>query len=381
MRINLFLKSIGRSFLFLLYFLQLDYSGAQAKSANSLSCLRYYKSLSSDARDAWSREPRAIGDFKEVRYTPTGRIVELKESQLTNQCQTSECYLFSTINFINVKNMYGGQSGMMVSEPFLVAHKFLQHIREGVWYGPNDPKVIHNLRGGFAYEAVHLTRLVGLVPKDVWTPTTPFENWDMTRVYSILETKVPEWNNYIRGLAQKYGNYDAPEVRAAETEANQQLGKIILDLTGPLPKNFIYKEQSYTTIDFEKIAGIQPGKILAIDNKDGYSLPENAKTVLDEAMVNHGGTWKYQVGDFNSIINNTMRFIEAGQPVIFDFNWGENEGHSMLVVGYEAVGNQIVRVKVMNSWGKDYGNDGYVWYTIEDVWSKARRSYKFGVAN
>ena len=269
-----YFKFFERTLLILLCLYQLIPFGAQAKSAVSNSCSRFYSTVSKISRETWSQEPRAIGDFKEVRYTPTGRIVELKEAQLTNQCQTSECYLFSTINFINVKNMYSGQSGMMLSEPFLVAHKFLQHIREGVWYGPNDPKVIHNLRGGFAYEAVHLTRLVGLVPRDVWTPATPFENWDMTRVYSILETKVPEWNNYIRGLAQKYGTYDASEVRAAEKEANQQLGKIILDLTGPLPQTFTYKGQSYSTIEFEKTAGIQPGKVLAIDNKDGYSLPD-----------------------------------------------------------------------------------------------------------
>jgi aminopeptidase C len=61
-----------------------------------------------------------------------------------------------------------------------------------------------------------------------------------------------------------------------------------------------------------------------------------------------------------------------------DFNWKDG-GHSLLVVGYEYNNQDLVtRLKMMNSWGKNFGNDGYSWYTLTDVWNNVRRVYKFG---
>ncbi len=353
------------------------------------SCMEVYQPASNapsavtiEGRETWQMpEPGAIGDFAEARYTPTGRTFELKHTEVSNQCRTSECYLFAVINYIHVNNMHNNASRvgpMRVSEPFLVAHKFLQHIIEGVWYGVDNIKVVHDLKGGFGYEAVQLTRKVGIVPKESWTPNVPFESWDMNQVYSTLQTKVPEWNRYLQSLANKYGTWEHPEVRKAQQLAYDTLKKTVLDLTGPLPESFTFNGTVYTPKEFEGLAGLPRERKLAIDNKEGFALPSNAKEVLNEAMVNTGGSWKFQEGDYNTIINETVRFLEAGHPVIIDLRW-KADGHSMLITGYEYnAQNKITRLKVMNSWGPSYANDGYVWYTLDDVWNNVSRVYKFG---
>ena len=327
-------------------------------------------------------EPERIGDSKELRYKPTGRVVELKEIKPTNQCRTSECYLFSFVNFLNQKisvrdDLPGGD--MRISHPLLVANKFLQHIREGVWYGPDAPRTIHNLRGGFSYEALHLSREVGLAADESWQPKVPFEKWDTEQIYNELEKKVPEWHEHLQGLARREGTWESPIVRNAEKEAYEKLKHVILDHTGDLPKEFNFRGETMTPKAFEEKFGAPRNVRLLIDQTSDSMLPGKAKNVLNEAMVKNGnGGWRYQPRAVNDILQEAVRWIEADQPVIIDFDWNEG-GHSMMIVGFEA-NNQgtIVRYKVMNSWGPNFGNDGYAWYTPEDMANNLRRTYKFG---
>lgn len=345
-------------------------------------CESYYADTGSifARRAKWfEHEPERIGDSQEPRYSPVGRVVELKQAPMTNQCRTSECYLFSVVNYINVANANKpGHESVVISDPFLVAHKFLEHIKEGVWYGAGSDRVIHDLKGGFPFEAFHLSRKVGLVPKESWQPKTPYEEWDTKAMYSALEQKIPEWHNYIRSLAQHHNSWDALPVRAAEREAYENLKNIVLINTGPLPNQFEYQKQVFTAKDFEKKFGAPRNVRFVIDNKEGHGMPNNIKVILDEAFSNHQGAWKYQTGNYQTIMQEAVNFIEAGYPVIMDFNW-KNDGHSMLLVGFEInAQNKISRFKVMNSWGTNYANEGYVWYTPEDIWEHVRRSYKFG---
>lgn len=365
--------------LFLIYFLLAIITFVEVTHAQS-SCMKHYASLESSRREKWFfNEPTAIGDYQETRYYPTGKVVELKQAAMTNQCRTSECYLFSVVNYINVSNANKpGSEKVIISDPYLVAHKFLQHIREGVWYGPQSDRLIHDLKGGFPFEAFHLTRKVGLVPKESWQPKVPFEEWDVSTIYSTLEQKVPEWHRYIKSLANQHNSWDAPAVRKAESDAYESLKNVVLKNTGPLPEQFEFQKQLFTPTEFEKKFGAPRSVRFVINNKEGYSLPNNIKVILNEAFVNHQSGWKYDTGNYTTIMQEAVNFIEAGYPVIMDFNWREG-GHSMLLVGYEAnQQNKVTRFKVMNSWGTNFANDGYVWYSEDDIWNHVRRSYKFG---
>jgi hypothetical protein len=367
------------SFLVLISFAFQTFTG-QSQAQSLALCLRLFNENPTAAFQQESlQEPQKIGDSNEPRYTPTGRTVELPVIKPSDQCRTSECYLFSFVNYLNLKAAQRSDiaSAFRVSHPLLVAHKFLQHIREGVWYGELDDRIIHDLKGGFSHEALHLSRLVGLAPEESWQPKVPFENWDTKKIYDVLETKVPEWNAYLRGLANKHGSWDAAPVRAAEKDAYEQLKHVILDQTGELPQSFAFKGKTMTPKDFELEFGA-PRRVKLLIDLDGGTLPNRTKEILDYAMVEKGqGSWAYGSKKIDTILQEAVNWIKASEPVIIDFDW-KTGGHSLLIVGYEVDGqNRVKRFKVMNSWGEDFGNDGYAWYTYQDIVQNIRMTYKF----
>tara|TARA_B110001454_G_scaffold106457_1_gene100178 strand:+ start:11201 stop:12358 length:1158 start_codon:yes stop_codon:yes gene_type:complete len=366
-------------------FLSAPFSEVSANIIDSRSsCISVYqpsKVLPNGRRVWYLHQPEAIGDGFEPKYVPKGKVVELKEPEVSNQCQTTECYLFSVINFINVfnKNQVGGKAPV-VSEPFLVAHKFLEHIKETLRLGPDSPELIHDLEGGFPYEAFHLTRKVGLVPKEAWTPKVPFEHWDTNKIYRALRHKVPEQHQILTKLAEKTGSWESQEVKEAQAKAFAELQAVILEFTGPLPQGFVFKGQNYTPESFERQYGIPRLVSFYIHNSGEYAVPENHSMVLRQAFTQQGGRYRVYDGVGESMITTIRDYIDQKLPVIIDLKW-HNDGHSMLVVGYEfdEVTNTIVRFKVMNSWGNTFGNGGFAWYTPEDVIKNTTGTYRISM--
>ncbi len=347
--------------------------------SSSAACFNFYKASLKKHKRFWRESgPTAIGDDDEPKYKPKGRVVEIDRNvEASNQCQTYECYLFAAINFINVlnKSRFGDKSEM-VSEPFLVAHKFLEHIKDGLRYGPDDPRVIHDLEGGFAYEAFFLSRSVGLIPKKSWQPIVPFPDWNMANIYHVLKKKVSEHHEELKKLAKSYG-WDSPRLIRAQQDSFDELKNVILKFSGTLPEEIIINGKSYTPQAWEELNGIPRLSTLDIINKEGNFLPDNYSAVLRKTMTAFGGHFRVEDGNYNSIILNIKKYVDQGMPVIVDLNW-KREGHSMLVVGYEIDDNDnIIRFKVMNSWGKDFANNGFAWYTVDDLWKNITGTYHF----
>lgn len=309
--------------------------------ASKNSCLSVYEpsKLLPNGRRVWYlHEPEAIGDGFEPKYIPKGRVVELKEPEVSNQCQTTECYLFSVINFINVFNVNQKMSSApLVSEPYLVAHKFLEHIKEAIRLGTESPELIHDLEGGFPYETFHLTRKVGLVPKGSW------------------ETK---------------------EVSEAQKNAFNELKEVVLEFSGPLPEVFEYKGQNYTPFAFERRYGIPRLATFLLHNSGEYALPDNQAMVLRQAFTSEGGRYRTFDSVGEKMITSMRTYIDNDLPVIIDLKW-RNDGYSMLVVGYEVNdANEVVRFKAMNSWGPSFGNNGFAWNTPADVLKNTTGTYR-----
>lgn len=353
-------------------------SYSEVQTRDSFQCNQFYHLLSRDGRKLWHRpEPIAIGDGDEPRYRPKGRVRELEETEVSNQCQTYECYLFSVINYINVYNKTRLQKkAALISEPYLVAHKFLEHIKEGLRYGIEDPRLIHDLEGGYSYEAFHLTRKVGLVPKRSWHPRIPFDEWDMTKIYRVLKRKVPFKHEELKKLAKSHG-WESAIVKQAREQEFDDLKNIILDFTGPLPTEFNFNDRRYNPLKYEREFGLPRFTDLLMHYKIGEEFPANYPWVLRQAITNEDGHYRVIPGDKHSLVLSVKKYINMGLPVIMDVNW-KGDGHSMLIVGYEeADAGQIVRYKVMNSWGPDFGNSGYAWYTPADVWKNITGTYRF----
>lgn len=348
--------------------------------ASKNSCLSVYEpsKLLPNGRRVWYlHEPEAIGDGFEPKYVPKGRVVELKEPEVSNQCQTTECYLFSVINFINVFNVNQKMSSApLMSEPYLVAHKFLEHIKEAIRLGTESPELIHDLEGGFPYEAFHLTRKVGLVPKGSWEPKIPFDEWNTRKIYQILGKKVPEAHKAILKLVEQYGSWEAKEVSEAQKNAFNELKEIVLEFSGPLPEVFEYRGQNYTPFAFERRYGIPRLATFLLHNSGEYALPDNHAMVLRQAFTSEGGRYRTFDSVGEKMITSMRTYIDNDLPVIIDLKW-RNDGHSMLVVGYEVNdANEVVRFKAMNSWGPSFGNNGFAWYTPADVLKNTTGTYR-----
>lgn len=352
--------------------------GATEKS-NSFACRQIYQPFIRQNHRPWHRpELEAIGDSHEPKYTPKGRVVEIaKELEPTNQCQSFECYLFSVINYINVYNkMKLGSRAALISEPFLVAHKFLEHIKEGLRFGVDDPRLIHDLEGGYSYEAFHLTRTVGLVPKRSWRPDVPFDQWDMTKIYRVLKKEVPLGHESLNKLAESHG-WESEIVKDAHAELFDKLKQVILENSGPLPSEFQFGGRTYNPKEYEREFGLPRFTEMNIHVKEGEGLPDNYPQVLKQAITNEDGSYRVLDGNLNSLVLSAKKYIDIGLPIIIDLYWKE-DGHSMLVVGYEEGSTgELVRLKVMNSWGTSFGNNGYAWYTIPDVWKNITGTYRF----
>lgn len=363
--------------LFLSAFISESYANVIDRQSSCLSVYQPSKVLPNGRRIWYLHEPRAIGDSFEPKYIPKGRVVELKEVEVSNQCQTSECYLFATINFINIFNRnQKNNSAPLVSEPYLVAQKFLEHIKETLRLGTESPELVHDLEGGFAYEAFHLTRKVGLVAKESWKPKVPLEKWDMVKIYRVLRKKVPELHDEIARLAKKRGSWDDIEVKNALESAYAQLAAVILEFSGPLPIVFEYTGQNYTPLSFEHRFGIPRLVTFHIHNSGEFAVPENHGKVLRETFTDEGGRYRVHDNVDERMVTSMRNYIDNGLPVIIDLKWLD-DGHSMLVVGYEVNEvNQIVRFKVMNSWGKTFATKGSAWYTPEDVIKNTTGTYR-----
>lgn len=355
-------------------------SYADVRNLGSHACIKIYDPGRVKLRGNW-RKPhqlaRAIGDSTEPRYVPKGFIKVLKDVEVSNQCQTYECYLFAVVNHINVQNKARfGDEASLISEPYLVAHKFLEHIKEAMLLGPDHPQLIHDLEGGFPYEAFHLSRTVGLVPRTAWKVLKPLDQWDTAKIYRTLKREIPKKHEELRIIAKKYG-WDSAELKIAHAKYYDNLKYVILDNSGPLPTEFMYRGKLYTPQSWEQEFGIPRIALLEINNKEGNVLPDNYPNVLRQIMSNQGGHYRVVVGNYNSLIQKLKDYIDADSSVIIDLHW-KNDGHSMLVTGYELnEANEVVRFKFMNSWGKDFGNRGYAWYTPADIWKNITGSYHF----
>lgn len=367
----------------LLVFLSFLFIASQSWAKPLDYCLQIFnESQTPVSLNELPQESQSIGDRIEARYTPTGPTVELPEIKPTDQCYISECSLFSFVNYLNVIGAQNSDasSSFRISHSLLVAQKFLQHIRDGVWYGTSNDRVVHNLYGGLSYKAIDLSRKVGLAPEESWQPKVPFENWDTKRIYDVLETKVPQWHKYVKGLAFKHGNWNAAPVRDAYKQAFDELKMEIINFTGELPESFEFKGTTMTTTEFELKYGAPRRVRLFIELRSGIKLPKRTDEVLNSAMIANGnGGWVYGRESVNSMLNGAVRWLDVGQPVIADFAWQGRTAHSMLIVGYELnPQNRVKRFKVMNSWGEEFGNDGYAWYTVEDITQRIIQTHKFG---
>lgn len=126
-------------------------------------------------------------------------------------------------------------------------------------------------------------------------------------------------------------------------------------------------------LDLLQVSGTPEWTIMPYNENDCDTQPSDLQRTLAEP--NRIASYFYLNGEF--LLEQTKAFLLNNQPVVIavsiDRNYfGANENgaavyrkfkkvdgaHAMLVVGYDDAMNAF---KVVNSWGRDWGNEGFVW--------------------
>jgi cathepsin K len=127
-------------------------------------------------------------------------------------------------------------------------------------------------------------------------------------------------------------------------------------------------------LDLITSSGIPDLSVMPYSQNDCDTQPTEPQKIL--AVPNKIESYAYL--DPDKVYEQTKAFLLNGQPVVIAITidrsyFGakdengihiyrkfkeESGGHAMLVVGYD---DQMNAFKVVNSWGKEWGNDGFVW--------------------
>lgn len=120
--------------------------------------------------------------------------------------------------------------------------------------------------------------------------------------------------------------------------------------------------------------GVTDYSLMPYDENDCSTLPTQIQK--QAALENRIESFAYL--DSNALLDQTKAFLNKGQPIVIAvaidnayFGARDDNGlhiyrkfqnvdgaHAMLVVGYD---DDLQAVKAVNSWGNDWGNDGFVW--------------------
>lgn len=129
-----------------------------------------------------------------------------------------------------------------------------------------------------------------------------------------------------------------------------------------------------TALDTISKQGIVDWDLMPYDQNDCNTQPNE----LQKSLAGPNKIESYQYCDQDLVFEQTKAFLLQDQPVVIavtidrsyfgardengiyvyrKFGSGDG-GHAMLVVGYD---DDMNAFKVVNSWGKGWGNDGFVW--------------------
>lgn len=133
--------------------------------------------------------------------------------------------------------------------------------------------------------------------------------------------------------------------------------------------------------------GIVPMKDFPYNQKNCSTLPNNQ--VKKQALKHKSLTWKTLPLDYITKTNLAMSYLANALPIMISIQThksldsynGEGlyspqdvsaEYHAMLIVGYNKNKNAY---KVMNSWGQNWGDNGFLWVAPDTLRSITREAY------
>lgn len=321
---------------------------------------------------------RAVGDFYEPAYKPSSqnKVQELKFFlPVKNQYRLSECYLYAYIHFIELtmRNTKQNVETTSISTEYLFARKMYEIIERRLQGYRTDLY----FEGGHFFDALYLTEKYGLVPEEVWQPLKSVFQFDYNFLNlfegDLSRGQLSAFDLDMKALDQLRAKGHLSEKDLQERIKNLR-SKYLIPLErmfGALPEKFVVNGKNYTPVEYaEAYDSSSYTKFLVHfpkDNLDGNLMNESksrfARHLKDQAEVSHS------VEDLNFLVKFWSTQVDNNNPTFVNLHWGHSR-HGLVIVGYERshFNGQIIRFKVLNSWGADWSDKGYAWYTPEDIY-------------
>ncbi|KAJ2012880.1 bleomycin hydrolase [Coemansia sp. S3946] len=344
------------------------------------------------------------------------------DAPITNQQSSGRCWLFAGLNMLRQKMMkeYNLDS-LELSQPYLF---FYDKLEKSNWFLENilatlddelDGRVVQYLLkdpigdGGQWDMFVALIEKYGVVPKEAYPET--YHTSNSGQMDGLVTSRLREYAKILRN--EHAQGKCAGELRAHKRHMLEEVHRIMAISLGHPPEKltwaFYDKDKKFH--EFKDITPLQFYKDhVKQDCTNTVSLihdPRNdyMKKYTVDLLGNVVGADK--VHYINLPVEDIKRYaaaaIKAGRPVWFGcdvgkchsrnkgmmdpelidyqtaFNFGASTTkaerlqygesmmtHAMVLTGVHVDGDQVVRWRIENSWGKDYGNSGYL--TMTDKW-------------
>jgi len=169
---------------------------------------------------------------------------EVKNTEVKNQHNTSTCWSFSSLSFLESEAIKAGKPAVNFSEMFIVRHAYLQKAENYVRMHGNA-----NLGpGGAFHDVTNVIREFGIVPESVY-PGNPMagNKHDHSELDAALK-------GFLDVIARKDGKITANWKMAVNGILDAYLGK--------LPESFEFEGKKYTARSFSDYMGIRPDDYL-----------------------------------------------------------------------------------------------------------------------
>ncbi|NUM60035.1 MAG: hypothetical protein HUU56_15480 [Bdellovibrionaceae bacterium] len=316
-------------------------------------------------------------------YQPR-RSLKIKDTRNIDQASSAECFIMAFLGMMESTFLNKHNVSMEFSPEWLVAQK-LKYIIRGL-FEYNEQNLFYNLKGGEFFHVLNSINSSGLIPLNAnWSSLYPLAEWPMNEIYEQIKKETEP-------IFYELRNKDL-NPKDKEVFLNKKTEKIFKKVLGPyigmIPEKFEILGKpgiSYTPVEFgEKVLIKRIKKVRAIypstrhnlyetksELKYNYELPAIFENILNSP--DRLETLSLAPVEFLKVIEEQLK---KGQAVFFDhdIDYRNSNGHSMVVVDIEKVGDHFLSLKIKNSYSVKNDDNGYFWIRTDEFFKYLRRAW------
>ncbi|MBK7844784.1 MAG: hypothetical protein IPJ71_14035 [Bdellovibrionales bacterium] len=298
-----------------------------------------------------------------------GKVVGLKwvGIEARDQCYTDTCFMHAVSHFLDLHLMWKtSRTQSRYSVEFLLALYGREKALDDIWHGPtgdNNPELTR-------LPLLTLLTLVarnGYLLESDWTPPRMVAEMSGNGRISDLADFVNHRHEQLKTVRMNYGSSSKNVLgpwKSIKTDLDAELLKIYgRSLTGNpdlLEKIKAAGQNAYRYIRYES---------------SGWVFPAGQEIVsrLRKLVKDSGLSAYYDEEGRSEILKIISKYIGASRPVLASVRWGLDKNrvntanHAVVITGLiKNDQDQVSHIRILNSWGPQWGDKGGVWFNIDD---------------